>query len=168
MPGRIRFVPLDSDKMMKAKTRRNILSLFKPKDVVSGDFYQQAWRMIIYRRNSRLRNRHGVPNCVWSLLNISKLSRSKTKKGSTVRTKSHWTLCAPKLLAFNPGRKHRGKRDGMDVPLCAGSTRSNPLLNLLPPTTSFIVETARCLPAAPIKCQWAKVTTMLVNLRTTK
>lgn len=126
---RIQRALIASDDLLK-KNLPEYFVLFKPKDIVSGDFY---WARLVERSNgldSVSGNEslfflciadctgHGVPGAFMSLLNISLLKEAVVEK----------KICQPDLVlnevrkeiitALNPDGKEDGK-DGMDCVLCA-------------------------------------------------
>jgi serine phosphatase RsbU (regulator of sigma subunit) len=89
--------------------------LFKPRDIVSGDFYQAfdlPDRTIVVCADC---TGHGIPGAFMSLIGISILKEiSKSEKG--ISTSEILNKLREGILdALNPERKEDGAKDGMDV-----------------------------------------------------
>ena len=98
--------------------------LFKPKDIVSGDFYWATKKENLFYLAVCDSTGHGVPGAFMSLLNISFLNEAITEKN----------ILQPNDV-FNHARKrlienlsHDGGQDGMDGVLCAFDFENNQLL----------------------------------------
>lgn len=115
---RIQYALLASDKLLKDNLPNHFL-LFKPKDVVSGDFY---WGTILSNGNFLLATAdstgHGVPGAIMSMLNISCLNEAIN---SDKKTEPADILNATRRKVIshlaNDGSAEGGK-DGMDCSLC--------------------------------------------------
>jgi len=91
---------------------------FKPKDVVSGDFYWSATlnnnHFILATADS---TGHGVPGAIMSLLNITSL-----EKAIETQTQPHEILNTTRKIIIERLKKDgsaEGGKDGMDCSLCA-------------------------------------------------
>jgi serine phosphatase RsbU (regulator of sigma subunit) len=115
---RIQFALLASENLLNEYLPEHFV-LFKPKDVVSGDFY---WATptddgcFIYVTADC--TGHGVPGAFMSLLNISKLSQSINENKIT---RPDWILNYIRteiIKALNSDSSGRASKDGMDAVLC--------------------------------------------------
>ncbi|HBF87783.1 MAG TPA: hypothetical protein DDX39_03995 [Bacteroidales bacterium] len=111
------------------KETRSILGehfiLFKPKDIVSGDFY---W---LYKRDSILYvavadcTGHGVPGAFMSMLGISFLNKivqeNKKIQANQILDKSRSEI----ILALKQGGLGGEQKDGMDIAICIIDTKNN-------------------------------------------
>lgn len=98
-------------------TDRNYFILFKPKDVVSGDFY---WSATLNNGHFALATAdstgHGVPGAIMSLLNITSL-----EKAIETYTEPSDILNATRKIIIERLKKDgsaEGGKDGMDCSLC--------------------------------------------------
>jgi len=101
--------------------------LFKPKDVVSGDFY---WSSTLNNGNFALvtadSTGHGVPGAIMSLLNITSL-----EKAIETYTDPSEILNATRKIIIDRLKKDgsaEGGKDGMDCSLCVFDFKNNTLL----------------------------------------
>lgn len=114
---RIQYTLLAHDALLKQHLPPYFV-LFKPKDIVSGDFY---WAI---EKNNRFylavcdSTGHGVPGAFMSLLNISFLNEAVSGKGieSPDEVFNH---CRERLIS---SLSRDGGQDGMDGTLCSWST----------------------------------------------
>ncbi|MCD6019688.1 MAG: protein serine/threonine phosphatase [Bacteroidetes bacterium] len=115
---RIQFALLAGENLLNEYLPEHFV-LFKPKDVVSGDFY---WATptedgcFIYVTADC--TGHGVPGAFMSLLNISKLSQSINENKIT---KPDWILNYIRteiIKALNSDGSGKESKDGMDAILC--------------------------------------------------
>ena len=136
---RIQTALLTSDEYIKSNLPADHFILFKPKDIVSGDFY---WALSIARipgwdmgtntiklSNSRIQKNtfyivtadctgHGVPGAFMSMLNISFLNENIVDHGIRL---PHDILNAQRkeiINALNPIGSTEESKDGMDCVLC--------------------------------------------------
>ncbi|MDO9186393.1 MAG: two-component regulator propeller domain-containing protein [Bacteroidia bacterium] len=136
---RIQTALLTSDEYIKSNLPADHFILFKPKDIVSGDFY---WALSIARipgwdlgtntiklSNSRIPKNtfyivtadctgHGVPGAFMSMLNISFLNENIVDHGIRL---PHDVLNAQRkdiIEALNPIGSTEESKDGMDCVLC--------------------------------------------------
>jgi serine phosphatase RsbU (regulator of sigma subunit) len=120
---RIQFALLASDKLLKAHLPDHFV-FFRPKDVVSGDFY---WGIpspdgFIYVTGDC--TGHGVPGAFMSLLNISKLSEVIVEQ-QVVRPDLILNRVRNEIIrALNPEGSTEESRDGMDAVVCKLDTRN--------------------------------------------
>lgn len=124
---RIQTALLTSDDYIKNNLPAEYFILFKPKDIVSGDFYwalQNApnagngGKGLFYIATADCTG-HGVPGAFMSMLNISYLNENVLERGITM---PHDILNAQRaeiIKALNPPGSKEVSRDGMDCVLCA-------------------------------------------------
>jgi serine phosphatase RsbU (regulator of sigma subunit)/tetratricopeptide (TPR) repeat protein len=114
---RIQFALLASDKLLRTHLPEHFV-LFRPKDVVSGDFY---WGIpspegFIYVTGDC--TGHGVPGAFMSLLNISKLSEviveQHVRRPDLILNQVRSEI----IRALNPDGTAEESRDGMDAVIC--------------------------------------------------
>ena len=95
----------------------NYFIFFKPKDVVSGDFY---WAETLQNSNFALATSdstgHGVPGAIMSLLNISGLEKAieKSNEPSIILNETRKTI----INRLKRDGSAEGGKDGMDCSLC--------------------------------------------------
>ncbi len=110
---RIQKALLASDKLL-SKNLPEYFVLFKPKDIVSGDFYWATPvgdNFIIITADC---TGHGVPGAFMSLLNISKIAEAIKEKKITSPDKILNFLRDEIILALNPEGSDLDGQDGMD------------------------------------------------------
>jgi len=119
---RIQKALLASDKLLGANLPRYFI-LYKPKDIVSGDFYWATQKAETFYLAVCDSTGHGVPGAFMSLLNMSYLNESITEKG----------LAKPNEV-LNHVRKRlienisqNGQQDGMDGILLSFDKRNTVL-----------------------------------------
>jgi serine phosphatase RsbU (regulator of sigma subunit) len=107
-----------SDKALQSKVK-DIFVLFKPRDIVSGDFY---W----YSEKNNLKllavadcTGHGVPGAFMSMIGITMLNQIVNEKGITSPAEILNRLRTGVISSLNLTEEEAGKRDGMDVALIA-------------------------------------------------
>jgi len=123
---RIQTALLTSDDYIKNNLTAEYFILFKPKDIVSGDFY---WALRSHHSSAEAEalfyiatadcTGHGVPGAFMSMLNISYLNENILERGITM---PHDILNAQRaeiIKALNPHGSKEVSRDGMDCVLCA-------------------------------------------------
>lgn len=107
---------LTSEKILN-QTLKNYFILYKPRDIVSGDFY---WsydlpdRTLIACADS---TGHGIPGAFMSLIGISLLNEISHSKGMTTPSEILDELRRIIILALNPDELETGGKDGMDITL---------------------------------------------------
>lgn len=99
-----------------SRSERNYFVFFRPKDVVSGDFY---WAAELNNGNFAFSvadsTGHGVPGAIMSILNISSLEKS-----IETQTEPHHILSETRKIIINRLKKDgspEGGKDGMDCSL---------------------------------------------------
>lgn len=114
---RIQFALLASDKMLNENLPQHFV-LFKPKDVVSGDFYWAGTTDENFIYVTADCTGHGVPGAFMSLLNISKLSQAVNEKGITRPDEVLNFVRSEIIKALNPEGSAEESKDGMDAIVC--------------------------------------------------
>ncbi len=96
--------------------------MFKPRDIVSGDFYwafhKEEGQDIFYMACCDCTG-HGVPGAFMSLLNISMLNESIIERKIAEPDKVLNEIRDNIIKALNPGKTDSESKDGMDCVLCA-------------------------------------------------
>jgi tetratricopeptide (TPR) repeat protein len=99
--------------------------LYRPRDVVSGDFYWTANRNgIIYLAVGDCTG-HGVPGAMLSVIGLNSLNRCISDLGLTRPKDVLMQMTIDLLITFEAADAQ--VRDGMDIALCAIDTRTNTL-----------------------------------------
>lgn len=114
---RIQFALLASKGMLETHLPEHFV-LFKPKDVVSGDFYWSAPVADGFILVTADCTGHGVPGAFMSLLNISKLSQTINEKNITRPDLILNQVRTEIIQALNPGGAAHESKDGMDAIVC--------------------------------------------------
>lgn len=101
--------------------------LFKPKDIVSGDFYwvQEQNNMRFFAAVDC--TGHGVPGAFMSMLGISYLNEIVLEKGITVPSEILARLRSIIISTLHQTGQVGESKDGMDIALCVIDTASNTL-----------------------------------------
>ncbi|HLC82232.1 MAG TPA: tetratricopeptide repeat protein [Bacteroidia bacterium] len=114
---RIQGALLASDTFLK-KHLSDFFILYKPKDIVSGDFY---WANVIDNKFILITadcTGHGVPGAFMSLLNISYLNEAVTEKKLESPEKILDFVRRQIISSLNPDGAEVESSDGMDAVLC--------------------------------------------------
>ncbi len=115
---RIQYAMLTSNSYLKKILPEHFV-LYKPKDIVSGDFY---WS-IKHKNKTFLAvadcTGHGVPGAFMSLLGISFLNEIVIEKNITSPEKILNQLREEIIKALNPEDALEESKDGMDIVLCS-------------------------------------------------
>lgn len=114
---RIQTALLASDKLLSANLPEHFV-LFKPKDIVAGDFYWAAPTPEGFLYITADCTGHGVPGAFMSLLNISKLNETINQK-NILRPDLIFNDVRTEIInALNPEGSTEESKDGMDAVLC--------------------------------------------------
>lgn len=111
---RIQNAILPSEEQIKKMLPESFV-LFKPKDIVSGDFYffsEANGRIIVSAVDC---TGHGVPGAVMSMVGHNHLKRIVSEHGITDTSKILDELHLQVLLSLNRDISNRDSKDGMDV-----------------------------------------------------
>jgi ligand-binding sensor domain-containing protein/serine phosphatase RsbU (regulator of sigma subunit) len=93
--------------------------LFKPKDIVSGDFYWALQHQNKFYLATCDCTGHGVPGAFMSMLNISFLNEAILERGITEPHKIINRVRDEIIAALNPRGSKEVSKDGMDAVLCS-------------------------------------------------
>ncbi len=107
---------LTSEDILK-KTLQNYFIIYKPRDIVSGDFYwtyELPDRTIVACADS---TGHGIPGAFMSLIGISLLNEISHSKKIVEPAKILDELRRVIICALNPEQLDSGGKDGMDIAL---------------------------------------------------
>jgi serine phosphatase RsbU (regulator of sigma subunit)/rhodanese-related sulfurtransferase len=132
---RIQFTLLAHDELLSNNLKDHFI-LFKPKDIVSGDFY---WAT---RKNDKFylavcdSTGHGVPGAFMSLLNVSFLNEAISEKG----IESPDRICDYVRQRLIESLSHDGSQDGMDGILLCFDTRTRELCYAAANNSPFLVQ----------------------------
>ena len=122
---RIQTALLTSDNYLK-KYLKDYFILYKPKDIVSGDFYWGLEHRGIFYLVVADCTGHGVPGAFMSLLNISILNELIIEKNISDPGKILTEARQEIIKSLNPEGGEESK-DGMDCILCAFDFKNNQL-----------------------------------------
>lgn len=114
---RIQFALLASDTMLRNNLEDHFV-LFKPKDVVSGDFYWATPTPDGFIYVTADCTGHGVPGAFMSLLNISKLSQTINENKITQPGLVLDAVRSEIISVLNAEGSTQESKDGMDAVLC--------------------------------------------------
>ncbi|CAG0978971.1 MAG: SpoIIE family protein phosphatase [Bacteroidetes bacterium] len=107
-----------------AKENKDFFILFKPKDIVSGDFYYSITHKhphtneIFYLCAADCTG-HGVPGAFMSMLGISSLNKAIIEKNISVPSEILNDVRESIVSSLNPEGSEEESKDGMDCVLCA-------------------------------------------------
>ncbi|HEX7415497.1 MAG TPA: tetratricopeptide repeat protein [Bacteroidia bacterium] len=114
---RIQQVLLTSEKYIGNYVKEFFI-LFKPKDIVSGDFYWATYLNNKFYLASADCTGHGVPGAFMSMLGINFLNEIIIEKGISRPDEIVNTLRTEIIEALNPEGSTEKSKDGMDMSLC--------------------------------------------------
>jgi len=138
-------VLLDENLTSTGNSKRNYFILFKPKDIVSGDFYWAAKtkeeNFIIVTADS---TGHGVPGAIMSMLNISCLDKAITKDIESPDLILNETRNLIIEHLKNDGSPDGGK-DGMDGSLLSFDFKNNILYSASAFNPIWIIRNKRII-----------------------
>ncbi len=115
---RIQRALLASDKMLSNNLPEHFV-LYKPKDIVSGDFYWATVNQNRFYIATCDCTGHGVPGAFMSLLNISKLNEAINEKNILEPHLVFNQVRKEIVKALNPEGSANATEDGMDAVLCS-------------------------------------------------
>lgn len=99
--------------------------LYKPKDIVSGDFYyalshkHQGSKKEIFYMSAADCTGHGVPGALMSMMAVSKLNESIIEKNLIHPNEILDSVRKGIIASLNPEGSEEESKDGMDCVLCA-------------------------------------------------
>ena len=123
---RIQTAALPVEKFMQQVIPEHFV-LFKPKDIVSGDFYwttEKDEKSIVVAADC---TGHGVPGAFMSMLGISFLNKIVNEKGITEPDKILNRLRKNVIQALHQRGKEEDTKDGMDITICTIIKNENKL-----------------------------------------
>lgn len=113
---RIQTSLIISERSLKMKVD-NVFVMFKPRDIVSGDFYwfgeKNGYKLLAVADCTG----HGVPGAFMSMIGITLLNQIVNEKGITSPAEILNKLREGVIFSLNQTNEEAGKRDGMDVSL---------------------------------------------------
>jgi serine phosphatase RsbU (regulator of sigma subunit) len=115
---RIQLAILPPDKMVK-QLLPNAFVLYKPKDVVSGDFYWMEEKNGIVMFAAVDCTGHGVPGAMMSVVGLNLLNQAVKEKGLTVPADILQHLDAGVTETLRQSADKDSIKDGMDLSLCS-------------------------------------------------
>ena len=130
---RIQYVLLANDDLLSANLPEHFV-LFKPKDIVSGDFYWATKRDDNFYLAVCDSTGHGVPGAFMSLLNMSFLNEAINEK-NILQPNEVLGHVRAKLISHMDGG-----RDGMDAILICFNKKTNTITYSAANNTPFIVR----------------------------
>lgn len=132
--------------------------LFKPKDIVSGDFYWAANIKNRFYLATADCTGHGVPGAFMSMLGINFLNEIMIEKGITRPNEVLNTLRTEIIAALNPEGSAVESKDGMDMSLCCFDFSNNTLEFALANNGIYIVRKNEVIELKPDKMPVGKYT----------
>lgn len=114
---RIQYALLAGDKILSQYLPEYFV-LYKPKDIVSGDFYWAGTQGNKFYLCVADCTGHGVPGAFMSLLNISFLNEALSEKHIESPDKILEDVRQQIILSLNPEGREEESKDGMDAVLC--------------------------------------------------
>ncbi len=107
-----------SERKLSAKVN-NVFVMFKPRDIVSGDFYwyseKNGYKLLAVADCTG----HGVPGAFMSMIGITLLNQIVNEKGITSPASILNHLREGIISSLNPNGESSDKRDGMDISVIA-------------------------------------------------
>lgn len=116
--NRIQKSALTSDNFFK-KYLRDYFVLYKPKDIVSGDFYWATIQNDIFYLATADCTGHGVPGAMMSMLGINLLNEIISERKVISPDMVLNILRKEIIRVLNPEGSHEESKDGMDIVLLA-------------------------------------------------
>ncbi len=119
--------------METAAETKNFFILYRPKDIVSGDFYYaQAHKALgsnkeIFYLCTADCTGHGVPGALMSMVGISRLNESILEKNIVKPNEILDNVRRGIIDSLNPEGSEEESKDGMDCVLCAYDFENNKL-----------------------------------------
>jgi serine phosphatase RsbU (regulator of sigma subunit) len=122
--SRIQRALLTTDEYIDKHVKEHFV-LFKPRDIVSGDFYWAFSGYGVFYVACCDCTGHGVPGAFMSLLNISMLNESVIERKILRPERVLNDLRDNIIKALNPGKIDSESKDGMDCSLCTFDFKNN-------------------------------------------
>lgn len=136
---RIQNALLASDTLLKQNLPEYFI-VYKPKDIVSGDFYWATKNNNRFYMVTADSTGHGVPGAFMSLLNISFLNEAITEKGLQQPDKILEHARTRLIDALRSDGSEEGGKDGMDCILMAFDNYNNTIEYAAANTVFFIIR----------------------------
>ena len=124
---RIQRAVLPEDKIMKDKFR-DYFVLFRPKDIVSGDFYWMSYKNGHVIFTAADCTGHGVPGAFMSMLGVSFLNKIVNESGIVNPAEILNSLRSNIITALRQEGTFQTTKDGMDIALCSVDLKNRKLL----------------------------------------
>lgn len=124
---RIQRAVLPEDKIMKDKFR-DYFVLFRPKDIVSGDFYWMSYKNDHVIFTAADCTGHGVPGAFMSMLGVSFLNKIVNEAGIVKPAEILNNLRGNIITALRQEETFQTTKDGMDIALCSVDLKTRKLL----------------------------------------
>lgn len=111
--------------METATDNKTFFILYKPKDIVSGDFYHALAHQSVNSKNELFYvctadcTGHGVPGALMSMMGISHLNESIIEKSLVHPNEIMDNMRKGIISSLNPEGSDEESKDGMDCVLCA-------------------------------------------------
>jgi serine phosphatase RsbU (regulator of sigma subunit)/tetratricopeptide (TPR) repeat protein len=147
---RIQQVLLTSEKYIGNYVKEFFI-LFKPKDIVSGDFYWAANIKGKFYLATADCTGHGVPGAFMSMLGINFLNEITIEKGITRPDEVLNALRTEIIAALNPEGSSVESKDGMDISLCCFDFSDNTLEYALANNGIYIIRQNEVIELKPEK-----------------
>lgn len=136
---RIQNALLASDTLLK-KNLPEYFIVYKPKDIVSGDFYWATKNNNRFYMVTADSTGHGVPGAFMSLLNISFLNEAITEKGLQQPNKILDHTRTRLIEALRSDGSEEGGKDGMDCILMVFDNYNNTIEYTAANTAFFVIR----------------------------
>ena len=114
---RIQLAILPDNRILE-EAFRDFFILFKPKDIVSGDFYWMTRKNDYIIFTACDCTGHGVPGAFMSLLGVSFLNKIVNESGETEPARILELLRENVVDSLKQGKFDNSSKDGMDIALC--------------------------------------------------
>jgi serine phosphatase RsbU (regulator of sigma subunit) len=108
-----------SETTLASRLKNNAFVFFKPRDIVSGDFYWYSEKNGLKLLAVADCTGHGVPGAFMSMIGITLLNQIVNEKGITDTSEILNRLREGIITSLNQTNDESGKRDGMDIALIA-------------------------------------------------
>jgi ligand-binding sensor domain-containing protein/serine phosphatase RsbU (regulator of sigma subunit) len=124
---RIQRAVLPEDKIMKDRFS-DYFVLFRPKDIVSGDFYWMSFKNDHVIFTAADCTGHGVPGAFMSMLGVSFLNKIVNESGIVNPDEILNSLRANIISALRQEGTFETTKDGMDIALCSVNLKNRKLM----------------------------------------
>ncbi len=124
---RIQRAVLPDDKILKQQFS-DYFVLFRPKDIVSGDFYWMSYKNDHVVFTAADCTGHGVPGAFMSMLGVSFLNKIVNELGIVKPSDILNSLRNNIITALKQEGSFEGTKDGMDIALCSVDLKNRKLM----------------------------------------